>query len=228
VRIVSEEGATGKALLEKFQNTEAPTPVVATTVDLLTTGVDAPSVRNVVFMKPLSSIVTFKQIIGRGSRLCPDTDKFWFRIVDYTNASRLFDAWDRPSEEPEGGAHTGPPFTGVIAGVVRSAKDNAPIAGARVFLQTGPNEVTDQYTGPSGQFVFTGIGTGRVVLVIMATDHRRVQQTHNADANRPSRWARRAAPNWISSGAFSLCSGMATSRFLGRHAEDTVAYPSGN
>jgi len=91
VRIVSEEGATGKALLEKFQETEKQMPVVATTVDLLTTGVDAPSVRNVVFMKPVSSIVSFKQIVGRGSRLCKDTDKFWFRVIDYTNATRLFD-----------------------------------------------------------------------------------------------------------------------------------------
>ena len=65
VRIVSEEGATGKAMLEKFQDTEKAVPVVATTVDLLTTGVDAPSVRNVVFMKPIASIVSFKQIVAR-------------------------------------------------------------------------------------------------------------------------------------------------------------------
>jgi type I restriction enzyme R subunit len=81
VRIVSEEGTTGKASLEKFQNTESTTPVVASTVDLLTTGVDAPSVRNVVFVKPVSSILSFKQIVGRGSRLCPDTEKFWFRVI---------------------------------------------------------------------------------------------------------------------------------------------------
>jgi type I restriction enzyme R subunit len=111
VRIVSEEGATGKAMLERFQDTEKAVPVVATTVDLLTTGVDAPSVRNVVFMKPIASIVSFKQIVGRGSRLCQDTDKFWFRVIDYTNASRLFDDWDRPREPGEGGANTEGPYT---------------------------------------------------------------------------------------------------------------------
>lgn len=91
VRIVSEEGQVGRTHLEQFQNKDKSTPVVATTVDLLTTGVDAPSVRNIVFIKPISSQVVFKQIIGRGSRLCEDTDKYWFRIIDYTGVTRLFD-----------------------------------------------------------------------------------------------------------------------------------------
>ncbi|MBI4325922.1 MAG: DEAD/DEAH box helicase family protein [Chloroflexi bacterium] len=161
VRIVSEEGATGKALLEKFQNTEMQLPAVATTVDLLTTGVDAPSVRNIVFMKPVASVVTFKQIVGRGSRLCPDTEKFWFRVIDYTGATRLFDDWDRPTEPPEGGAKTEAPFTGIVGGTVCDAETGQPIQGAHVFLQTGPNDILDQFTGSSGQFFFTGIGKAR-------------------------------------------------------------------
>ncbi|MDX2115705.1 MAG: DEAD/DEAH box helicase family protein [Planctomycetota bacterium] len=181
VRIVSEEGATGKALLEKFQDTEKQIPVIATTVDLLTTGVDAPSVRNVVFMKPVSSIVSFKQIVGRGSRLCADTDKFWFRVIDYTNATRLFDDWDRPSEPGEGGAETGEPFTCVVGGTVTDEETGEPIANARVFLQTGPNEVVDQFTGPNGQFFFPNIGKGTVVIVITAKDHKRAQMTVQTD-----------------------------------------------
>ncbi len=91
VRIVSEEGPVGRRYLEQFQDKDRPTPVIATTVDLLTTGVDAPSVRNVVFVKPIASQVVFKQIVGRGSRLCEDTDKYWFRVVDYTGCTRLFE-----------------------------------------------------------------------------------------------------------------------------------------
>ena len=91
VRIVSEEGPVGRRYLEEFQDKDKPTPVIATTVDLLTTGVDAPSVRNVVFVKPIASQVVFKQIVGRGSRLCEDTDKYWFPIVDYTGCTRLFE-----------------------------------------------------------------------------------------------------------------------------------------
>lgn len=177
VRIVSEEGATGKALLEKFQDTEKQVPVIATTVDLLTTGVDAPSVRNVVFMKPVASIVSFKQIVGRGSRLCADTDKFWFRVIDYTNASRLFDDWDRPGEPGEGGAQTEAPFTCIVGGKVTDEETGKPIEHARVYLQTSPNEIQDQFTGPDGQFFFPNIGKGQVVLVVTAADHRRVQMT---------------------------------------------------
>jgi type I restriction enzyme R subunit len=164
VRIVSEEGATGKALLERFQDTEKQVPVVATTVDLLTTGVDAPSVRNIVFMKPIGSVVTFKQIVGRGSRLCPDTGKYWFRVIDYTDASRLFDDWDKPQEPGDGGAQTGPPYTSVVEGVVRAAGTGEPIAGARVCLQVGPNEVTDCLTTDGGDYRFTAVGTGNIVL----------------------------------------------------------------
>jgi type I restriction enzyme R subunit len=185
VRIVSEEGLTGKALLEKFQDTEKRVPVIATTVDLLTTGVDAPSVRNVVFMKPVASVVSFKQIVGRGSRLCPDTDKFWFRVIDYTNASRLFDDWDRPGEPPDGGAGTEAPFSCIVGGKIASEKTGKPIHAARVCLQTGPNEVLEQLTGPDGQFFFSGIGKGTVVLVVTASDHNRIQMTLKTDPSAP-------------------------------------------
>ncbi len=185
VRIVSEEGSTGKALLERFQDTEKQLPVIAATVDLLTTGVDAPSVRNVVFMKPISSVVSFKQIVGRGSRLCADTDKFWFRVIDYTNASRLFDDWDKPGEAPDGGAGTDEPFTCIVGGRVTSEETGKPINAAHVYLQTGPNEVLDQLTGPDGQFFFSGIGKGKVVLVASAKDHNSIQMTLNTGPAAP-------------------------------------------
>lgn len=73
---------------------------MATTAELLSTGVDVPACRNIVFMKTPSSPILFKQIIGRGSRIDPSTDKHWFRIIDYTSATRLFDQWDRPPGPP--------------------------------------------------------------------------------------------------------------------------------
>jgi type I restriction enzyme R subunit len=57
---------------------------------MLTTGVDAPTCRNIVLFKPINSMVQFKQIIGRGTRLFPDKDKLWFTIIDYAGATRLF------------------------------------------------------------------------------------------------------------------------------------------
>lgn len=63
---------------------------VATTVDLLTTGVDVPGVRNIVFMKYVRSPIAFYQMLGRGTRLDPPTGKLMFRVYDYTAATRLF------------------------------------------------------------------------------------------------------------------------------------------
>ncbi|MGE0406269.1 MAG: DEAD/DEAH box helicase family protein [Candidatus Korobacteraceae bacterium] len=63
---------------------------IATTVDLLTTGVDVPVVRNIVFFKYVKSPIAFYQMVGRGTRLDPATGKLMFRIYDYTNATRLF------------------------------------------------------------------------------------------------------------------------------------------
>ena len=63
---------------------------IATTVDLLTTGVDVPVVRNIVFFKYVRSPISFYQMIGRGTRLDPASGKLMFRVYDYTAATRLF------------------------------------------------------------------------------------------------------------------------------------------
>ncbi len=63
---------------------------IATTVDLLTTGVDVPGIRNVVFFKYVASPIAFYQMVGRGTRLDPTTGKLMFRVHDFTNATRLF------------------------------------------------------------------------------------------------------------------------------------------
>jgi type I restriction enzyme R subunit len=67
-------------------------PRVAVTVDLLTTGFDAPDVRNIVFVRPLRSAILYKQMKGRGTRLCDDINKRYFTIFDYSGASALEDA----------------------------------------------------------------------------------------------------------------------------------------
>jgi len=67
-------------------------PRIAVTVDLLTTGFDAPDVKNVVFVRPLKSAILYKQMKGRGTRLCEDINKRYFTIFDYSGASRLEDA----------------------------------------------------------------------------------------------------------------------------------------
>lgn len=67
-------------------------PRIAVTVDLLTTGFDAPDVRNIIFVRPLRSAILYKQMKGRGTRLCEDINKRYFTIFDYSGASLLEDA----------------------------------------------------------------------------------------------------------------------------------------
>lgn len=90
-RVTADEGDIGRGHLGRFQDVETQTPVILTTSQLLTTGVDAPTCKNVVLARIVSSMTEFKQIIGRGTRVRDDYDKLWFNIIDYTgSATRLF------------------------------------------------------------------------------------------------------------------------------------------
>jgi type I restriction enzyme R subunit len=90
-RITSEEGTIGRGYLSKFQELETITPVIVTTSQLLTTGVDIPTCKNIVIARVVNSMVEFKQIIGRGTRVRDDYNKLYFNILDYTgSATRLF------------------------------------------------------------------------------------------------------------------------------------------
>ncbi len=94
---------------------------IATTVELLTTGVDVPLVRNIVFFKYVQSPIAFYQMVGRGTRLHPPSGKMMFRVYDYTDATRLFGeefitraTVSRPSA-PGGDDEPGPPPEPTIA-----------------------------------------------------------------------------------------------------------------
>jgi type I restriction enzyme R subunit len=90
-RVTSEEGKIGKGHLSRFQELETTSPVILTTSQLLTTGVDAPTCKNVVLARVVNSMTEFKQIIGRGTRMREDYGKTWFNILDYTgSATRNF------------------------------------------------------------------------------------------------------------------------------------------
>jgi type I restriction enzyme R subunit len=90
-RVTSDEGDIGHGHRGRFQDIERKTPVILTTSQLLTTGLDAPTCRNVVLVRLVNSIVEFKQIIGRGTRVREDYGKLTFNILDYTGtATRAF------------------------------------------------------------------------------------------------------------------------------------------
>jgi type I restriction enzyme R subunit len=168
VPIISEEGEEGRRALEAFADSDKPAPVVATTAELLSTGVDVPSCRNIVFMKTVSSPILFKQIIGRGSRLDPATDKYWFRIIDYTGATRLLDEWDRPPVPPPD-LPKGPQTAG-LEGVVFHADTQELIVGASVSVRTGPNSQRGPIrTDEQGRFRFDNLPAGCLQLIVSAS-----------------------------------------------------------
>ena len=90
-RVTSDEGSIGKGHLGRFQDVDTKVPTILTTSQLLTTGVDVPTCKNVVLARLVRSPSEFKQIIGRGTRVRDDYGKLWFNIIDYTgSATRNF------------------------------------------------------------------------------------------------------------------------------------------
>ena len=107
VRVTADEGSIGDQHLRNFQDNEKTIPTILTTSQKLSTGVDARNIRNIVLMRPINSIIEFKQIIGRGTRLYDGKD--FFTIHDFVNASHNFydPEWDGepvdPDPKPESG-----------------------------------------------------------------------------------------------------------------------------
>jgi type I restriction enzyme R subunit len=90
-RVTSDEGDIGRGHMSNFQDVERKTPAILTTSQLLTTGLDAPTCKNIVLARMVNSMTEFKQIIGRGTRVRQDYGKLWFNILDYTgSATRNF------------------------------------------------------------------------------------------------------------------------------------------
>ena len=113
VRVTAEDGDLGDQYLRDFQDNERTIPTILTTSQKLSTGVDARNVRNIVLMRPVNSMIEFKQIIGRGTRLYDGKD--YFTIYDFVKAHQHFSdpEWDGeplPPDEPEGprGPHEEP------------------------------------------------------------------------------------------------------------------------
>lgn len=100
-RVTADDGKLGEQHLRDFQDNEKSIPAILTTSHKLSTGVDAPEVRNIVLLRPIKSMVEFKQIIGRGTRLYDNKD--YFTIYDFVNAHHHFkDAeWDGEPIDPE-------------------------------------------------------------------------------------------------------------------------------
>ena len=127
VRVTADDGVKGETFLERFQQNSRTIPTILTTSQKLSTGVDAKNVRNIVLMRPVNSMIEFKQIIGRGTRTFEG--KNYFTVYDFVKAHEKFDdpQWDgdpadiiidppgesRGTKEPrEGGTESDPLLVG--------------------------------------------------------------------------------------------------------------------
>lgn len=107
-RVTANDGEIGEKHLRDFQDNEKSIPTILTTSQKLSTGVDAPEIRNIVLMRPVNSMIEFKQIVGRGTRLFEGKD--YFTIYDFVKAYKHFNdpAWDGEPLEPEPKEPRGP------------------------------------------------------------------------------------------------------------------------
>jgi type I restriction enzyme R subunit len=108
VRVTAEDGAIGEAWLRQFQDNEKTIPTILTTSQKLSTGVDARNVRHIVLVRPVNSMIEFKQIVGRGTRLFDG--KEYFTIHDFEGAYQHFldPEWDGEPMVPVAAPPKGP------------------------------------------------------------------------------------------------------------------------
>lgn len=171
VRVVTDEPYAHEVLKE-FKDSEKDFPVITTTVDLLSTGVDIPPVRNIVFLKHIDSKVVFHQIIGRGARIDDASRKFTFRIIDYTNATRLFDEWDLPSpSRPEG------PSDWYLSCRIIDSETGRGISKASVVALVAPSKPVTLWTDEKGSIILKDAPRGGIKIDVSASGYKRKETT---------------------------------------------------
>jgi type I restriction enzyme R subunit len=123
VRVTANDGARGDQYLREFRDNEKTIPTILTTSQKLSTSVDARNIRNIVLMRPINSMIEFKQIIGRGTRIYDGKD--YFTIYDFVKAHHFFSdpEWDGEPEEVTS------PKVGVAAGPSPEPTDHEPPEG---------------------------------------------------------------------------------------------------
>ena len=156
---ITGDSVEGKAELDNFIDPESKFPVIATTSDLLTTGVDAKTCKLIVLDKTINSMTMFKQIIGRGTRIEEEFNKYFFTIMDFKKATELFRDPDFDGEpvviyEPDEDDNPVPPDPGDPED---EDEDDGDGEGAKKYVFDGvPVEIIAErieYFGPDGNLI---------------------------------------------------------------------------
>jgi len=156
---ITGDSREGKAELDNFIDPESRFPVIATTSELMTTGVDAQTCKLIVLDKTINSMITFKQIIGRGTRIQEDHNKFFFTIMDFKKATQLFRDPDFDGEpvviyEPEDDDDPVPPDP--EGSDENDEEDEGEDTGSKVYVSGVPAKIVAErieYVGPDGRLI---------------------------------------------------------------------------
>ena len=157
---ITGDSVEGKAELDNFIDPESKFPVIATTSELLTTGVDAKTCKLIVLDKTINSMTMFKQIIGRGTRIDEENNKYFFTIMDFKKATELFRDPDFDGEpvviyepgdddDPFLPTRTSPMMTAMMMAAITAAQIKYVVSGVPVKIVAERVE----YYGPDGNLI---------------------------------------------------------------------------
>jgi type I restriction enzyme, R subunit len=158
VRVTANDGSVGGQYLKEFQDNEKNIPTVLTTSQKLSTGVDARNIRNIVLMRPINTIIEFKQIVGRGTRLFDG--KEFFTIYDFVDAYHHFadPEWDGEPIYEEPANHR--PLSPQPAGPEEPPETppSEPRRRVKVKLRDGKEReiqhmISSSFCGPDGKII---------------------------------------------------------------------------
>ena len=155
---ITGDSVEGKAELDNFIDPESKFPVIATTSELLTTGVDAVTCKLIVLDKNIKSLTSFKQIIGRGTRIDEENNKYFFTIMDFKKATEAFHDPDFDGEpvviyEPDGGDDPVPPDP---PDEPDGGDDGDDEGGKKILISGVPAKIIAErieYLGPDGNLI---------------------------------------------------------------------------
>jgi type I restriction enzyme, R subunit len=157
---ITGDSSEGKAELDNFIDPESRFPVIATTSELMTTGVDARTCKLIVIDKTINSMTTFKQIIGRGTRILEEYNKFFFTIMDFKKATTLFNDPDFDGEpvtiyEPKDDDDPVPPEPDG-EGDDQDRDEGLSEQEQKIYIASAPVQIIGErveYLGPDGKLV---------------------------------------------------------------------------
>lgn len=158
---ITGDSVEGKAELDNFIDPESKFPVIATTSDLLTTGVDAKTCKLIVLDKTITSMTIFKQIIGRGTRIDEENNKWFFTIMDFKKATALFRDPDFDGEpvviyEPDDDDDPVPPDPEPEGGDDEGGDDEGGEGVRKIRVSGVPAKIISErieYIGPDGNLI---------------------------------------------------------------------------